>query len=114
MAMVQCKECGSDVSDAAPTCPRCGVTAPGGSCTLVFVRPSLVGFAIKMEVFVGGKSFGLLGPKGRLAVPVPPGQHHFEVTTSHGKSATSTVTASGGETVVTVSVSPMGGKPKFA
>lgn len=29
MAMTACKECGKDVSDAAATCPHCGIISPG-------------------------------------------------------------------------------------
>lgn len=28
MALVKCKECGNDVSDQAPTCPKCGAPVP--------------------------------------------------------------------------------------
>lgn len=28
MAMAKCRECGSDVSDSAKTCPKCGISTP--------------------------------------------------------------------------------------
>ena len=112
MAMIQCKECGSNVSDAAPTCPSCGISSPGGSCTVTFVRTGLNGRLMGMEVYVDGKPCGGLGPTGRITVPVAPGPHQFEVLTSRGGSAASTVTASNGEVVVNVSLG-MTNKPKF-
>lgn len=29
MALVECKECGGQVSDTAPICPHCGMVEPG-------------------------------------------------------------------------------------
>lgn len=43
MAMTKCRECGKDVSKAAPTCPHCGVKRPGGG-----VSPRAVGCAIPL------------------------------------------------------------------
>ena len=36
MSISECKECGVDVSDSAPFCPKCGVPAP----TIVFSKNS--------------------------------------------------------------------------
>jgi len=113
MAIIQCKECDAQVSDSAPTCPHCGVSAPGGSCTVVFSRPSSMGLVVRTEVYVDGQPYGTLRAKGRIAVPVSPGDHHVEIQTSQGKSSVTTISASGGETPVRVSLSALTGKPKF-
>ncbi|TWP32126.1 zinc-ribbon domain-containing protein [Leekyejoonella antrihumi] len=81
MALINCRECGSQISDSATACPRCGVAAPGGSCALVLTRPSLVGGAVRTEVHVDGRPYGNLSARGRVVVPVTPGSHHVEVRT---------------------------------
>lgn len=113
MALVACRECGAEVSDSAPNCPRCGVAAPAGTATLVFHRPGLGNSAIGLEVFVDGQPYGSLrGLGGKLAVDVAPGNHHVELRTSQGKSGVGTVRVGSGETVVTVKLSMMG-SPKI-
>lgn len=34
MALLKCSDCGADVSDAAPTCPRCGRPSPAQAAAL--------------------------------------------------------------------------------
>lgn len=112
MALVKCRECASDVSDSAATCPRCGVSAPAGMATLTFVRTGLRNGAVPVEVFVDGKPYGTMRMKGSVAVPVPPGNHHVELRTGQGKSTVGDVTVSPGDTVLTVTLSVMG-SPRF-
>jgi zinc-ribbon domain len=108
MAMIQCRECGADISDSAATCPKCGVPAPGGTGTLTFIRPQFRNGAIGVEVYVDGQPFGNLRMKGRLSVSVAPGDHHIELLTSQGKSGVGSVTTRSGETTLTVSLSVLG------
>ena len=113
MAMTNCRECGTDVSDAASACPRCGVSAPAGSCTLVVNRPSLMNAIIGTEVYVDGNALGSLRPRGKLSMGVSPGVHTVEVRTSKGSAGSTSVTASGREVSVSVKLSALG-KPKFS
>ena len=112
MAMVQCRECGGRVSDAAPTCPTCGVAAPAGNCSLVFTRSGLMGALVSVSIFVDGQPYGSLRPKGRIEVPVSPGMHHVEVQSSTGKSIVTSVSASG-EVPLDVTFSKLTGAPKL-
>lgn len=108
MALVACRECGSKISDAAATCPQCGVASPAGACSLLFSRPSIVNGIVGIEVFVDGQPYGSLRMRGTVTVPVAPGAHHVEVRTSQGRSKTATVNASNGETVVNVKLNALG------
>ncbi|TWP33002.1 zinc-ribbon domain-containing protein [Leekyejoonella antrihumi] len=112
MALINCRECGNQISDSAVACPRCGVAAPGGNCALVFTRPSLARAAVHAEVHVDGYPYGSLRAHGRIVVPVTPGSHHVEVRTNQGKSGVTTVTVSGGDTELKVGLGLMG-SPKF-
>jgi hypothetical protein len=111
MALVECRECGSQISESAATCPRCGVSAPAGVCSLTFVRSGFVGVAVGVEVFVDGQPFGTIRGRGRVVVPVTPGRHHIEIR-AKGKSTVGSVEASQGETVLNVAMSAMG-SPKL-
>jgi hypothetical protein len=113
MALISCRECRSEISDSAATCPRCGVASPGGAGTMTFVRPSLMGGAVGIEVYVNGQPYGKLRARGRLSVPVPPGNHHVELVSSQGRSSVGTVAAASGDTTVTVKFNAMG-TPKFS
>lgn len=48
MALIKCKECGSEVSDSAKTCPKCGAPVPKGTSLLTVI----VGFILVM-FFIG-------------------------------------------------------------
>ena len=37
MALIACRECGSEVSSSAPYCPRCGVPGPADTLIVVLV-----------------------------------------------------------------------------
>jgi hypothetical protein len=112
MALVKCRECGSQISDSAATCPHCGVSAPAGAASLTFVRPKFTGSAVRIEIFVDGQPFGNIRYKGRVAVPVTPGRHHIELQSSQGKSAVGTIDVSPGDKVLTVTMSAFGA-PRF-
>jgi hypothetical protein len=112
VALVECRECGSQISESAATCPRCGVSAPAGVGSLTFVRSGFVNSGLRVEVFVDGQPFGTIRGKGRVVVPVTPGRHHIELRTGQGKSTVGTVEASPGETVLNVTMSTLG-SPRF-
>lgn len=112
MAMIKCKECGGAVSDTAPSCPHCGTSAPGGSSTLR-VKRTMAGMMIGVELFVDGKPYGALKPRGEMTLPLPPGEHHVEARTSKGKSRTTTVTVTPRGASMTMTLSAMSMTPKF-
>lgn len=108
MALVKCRECSSEISDSAATCPRCGVSAPAGMASLTFVRSGFLNSGIRVEVFVDQKPFGTVRGRTRVVVPVTPGRHHIELRTPQGKSTVGSVQVLRGETVLTVTMSTMG------
>jgi hypothetical protein len=102
MALIVCNECSSSISDRAPACPTCGSPTPGGTSRLVFSRPSFVGAAVSLEVYVDGMPYGRLSPRKSLEIPVAPGSHHVEVINSHGRSGIATIDTAPGATSVKV------------
>lgn len=112
MALVKCRECGSEISESAATCPRCGVSAPAGVASLTFVRYGMLNAALRVEVFVDQQPFGTIRGKTRVVVPLAPGAHHVELRTAKGKSTVGTVEVSHGENVLNVAIGAMG-SPKW-
>jgi hypothetical protein len=112
MALVKCRECSSEISDSAATCPRCGVSAPAGVASLTFIRSGTYGRAVRIEVLVDQKPFGKVRGQPGVVVPVTPGTHHIELRTSSGKSTVGTIEATQGNAVFEVKMSAMG-SPKF-
>lgn len=86
LALVACIECGSNVSDKAPSCPQCGVSNPSGknlSGQLVVRRQfALYSALVSIEVFADRVVVGKVKNGGELAVKLPVGQHEltFEYT----------------------------------
>jgi hypothetical protein len=93
MALVECRECGSDVSDSAATCPHCGVSAPAGEVSLVFIRAGTYGRANRIELFIDQEPLGKIVGGVGLEVLVTPGSHHIELR-SNRKSTVGTIDAS--------------------
>lgn len=66
MALVNCKECGKEVSDKAASCPHCGISAPGLEVQMQentgkFVNPANGRVEeIPGMVFIGSLMFGPL------------------------------------------------------
>lgn len=85
MALVACIECGSNVSDKAPSCPQCGISNPSGknfSGQLIVRRLSAWNAAlVSIEVFVDRVVVGKVKNGGELAVKLPVGEH--ELTFGH-------------------------------
>ena len=110
MALVKCRECSSEISESAATCPRCGVSAPAGVASLTFVRHGVLNAGMKVAVFVDQQSFGMIRGNTNVVVPVTPGHHHIELRTNNRrpKSTVGTVEVSHGDIVLSVRISAMG------
>lgn len=110
MALVACRECGSEISDSATTCPRCGVSAPGGVTALTFERHGALNAGVKVAVFVDQQPFGMIRGRRNVVVPVTPGIHHIELRTTgrRPKSTVGTVEVSHNDIVLSVRVNVLG------
>ena len=76
MALVNCKECGKQVSTTAKTCPHCGVDNPGGLayCILTVHRPSkFSGMAVGVKLYIDGTFVGEIKNGEILNFEVDPG-----------------------------------------
>lgn len=51
MALIKCKECGAEVSDAAKACARCGAPLPKKTSTLTWVIGGFFALVVAMSVF---------------------------------------------------------------
>lgn len=85
MALVACKECGAQIAESAPTCPRCGVTLPSGETgKLVIMRPSAItGMMHPVHVFVDGQVVGEVKNGDTLTLELPIGERQV-VVRGHG------------------------------
>lgn len=108
MAPINCRQCRSNFSAAAASCPRCGTPTPAGTGTLTFLRPGLSSAQIGVEVFVNGQPHGKLRPMGLVSVPLPPGDHHVGLTSSRATSTLATISTGAGDTSVKVGFTVMG------
>jgi hypothetical protein len=81
MALVACKECGAEVAESAPVCPKCGVPSPAGlSCQLKLIRtPAVTGFAHITEAFLDDRSVGRVKMGESITVESSPGRHELVV-----------------------------------
>jgi hypothetical protein len=81
MALTSCIECGSEVSDKAATCPRCGVANPGGKerkGRLVVRR--LWGFSaaiVGIEIYVDRVAIGSVKNGGEIEASVTAGRREI-------------------------------------
>ena len=76
MAMIQCPECGKEISDKALTCPNCGVPINMEMPVKVtFATPSSFKVAPKLEIYVDNEYQGALRKAESLDVEVYPGRH---------------------------------------
>jgi hypothetical protein len=115
MALVQCRECGSRVSDSAGTCPHCGVSGPAGlSLLLVGRKAQLGGAMLSLNLFVDGVPQGNMRPGNVGRFELAPGQHVLEADVPGRGSYTATVTIAPGQTVrAEMSISGFNGAPKI-
>ena len=76
MAMIQCPECGKEISDKALTCPNCGVPINMEMPVRVtFATPSSFKMQPKLEIYVDNNYQGTLRKAESLDVEVYPGRH---------------------------------------
>lgn len=77
MAMAKCRECGTEVSDAAKTCPKCGIAKPVKKTSLMAkIFLGLFGlWVIGLIINAGGSTSTSVSPSTRpsVAAPVVPG-----------------------------------------
>jgi hypothetical protein len=71
MALAKCRECGTEVSDAAKTCPKCGISKPvKKSITLVTPILAIAGLALVGAAFSVYKGIATSGPTQPALVAV--------------------------------------------
>src|SRR5215218_9820784 len=70
MALMPCPECGNEVSDKAPACPRCGVPIFRESKVVVHGYTQQFAINPKVEVFWNGISVGSVKKGERLTLDV--------------------------------------------
>ncbi len=79
MAMIPCRECRKVVSDAAPACPHCGVTSPGGVTELEISRVKRIQTSqVPMVVAVDYEYVATLGSGESIVLKLLPGRHRIE------------------------------------
>ena len=78
MALVTCPDCAQEVSDSAPSCPKCGRPTPGGSCTLSVARPGRMLFLSPLEVKIDGTTVATLNAGQSTSVAISPGNHRLQ------------------------------------
>lgn len=119
MAMVPCPDCGNQVSDSAPACPKCGRQSPGGQARLEIRRVSRFQAALApMEVWIDGTHYGSIKSGKNITLSVAPGIHRVEcllqVPGPPFPAAEEFSVPAGKKLVVVVTPSRMTGKPKFS
>lgn len=116
MALVQCRECGSSVSDAAAACPHCGVAGPAGLCVIRIERKAKLGGAIlKVNLFIDGVPQGSMRPGDSGDFEVQPGQHVIEAEVPGRGSYTATVTLGSRQSAYAeIGTSAFNGAPKIS
>ena len=106
MALISCRECKQQVSDAATTCPRCGIDGPGGTGVLVVTRKTQFHAGIRgIVVTVDGATRGKLMPGQSISVDVTPGRHDLTVENFKGMTTESVHIRPGETTSCTVWIS---------
>lgn len=69
MAMAKCRECGTEVSDEAKTCPKCGISKPVKKTSLaVKILAGIFGIALLGNI-IGGNSGGSSSTDGSASAP---------------------------------------------
>jgi hypothetical protein len=82
MPLVQCKECGKEVSTSATVCPYCGVPNPGvfEPCAVRVHRKSrFFGNPVSMHVYLDNREVGTLQNDQSVSINVDPGYRTITV-----------------------------------
>ena len=116
MPLVTCPDCSQEVSDSAPSCPKCGRPTPGGTCTLNIVRPGKMLFLSPLEVKVDGNHVANLGAGQSTSLAISPGNHRLQCEITPPRQSRKIVAADlqiGGASTTTAEItfSKMTGKP---
>lgn len=83
MAIKPCKECGSQISDKAESCPQCGAKQPKKTSKLALIFAGLVLFAILIGIFGDNKtSQGQVGQNPTQAAEQPPQTQNWQYNTA--------------------------------
>lgn len=114
MAMIQCPECGREISDKASTCPGCGAPVQKPGCTVRFERPRaiLVGTAVSGTVYIDGQRAGSVANGASFEVFLPYGEHSvsfesncaMQLASNRSNAQTLDVPAGAKKVIVTVKV----------
>ena len=82
MALIDCKECGNQVSDAAATCPHCGISLaePQKLGQMVIRREwKLTGTMYSVEIIVDGKPHSHIKQNATISLELEAGKHSVQV-----------------------------------
>lgn len=82
MALISCKECGAQISDAALACPRCGISHPSltkAGKFAIYRKAGTTESVHPVQVVVDGKQAGEVRDGGNLTLDLPSGTHMIEV-----------------------------------
>jgi hypothetical protein len=80
MALIKCKECGSEVSSLAQTCPKCGIAHPGGAGQLVVHRAhGITGAKSSVEIRIDGQPIGVVKNGGTASFDLLAGNYRLDV-----------------------------------
>ena len=113
MALMNCRECQSQVSDAAVTCPRCGVDGPAGTGRLVVTRQKqLMAAILPVSVVIDGVIRGKVSPGQELQLNLSPGAHDVVLGFSKGDVRAAVTIRSGRTATCLASVSKWDGSLK--
>lgn len=111
MALIACSECGSEVSDRAPTCPKCGVPLAADQVHLTVKGfPKRYVGSKEVEVSLNGSKVGSVS-KGAVETIVLPTGGVVEFSTQYmGKRRTQTFNVPNGTTADLIcDFGPLGG-----
>lgn len=84
MALVSCKECGAEVAESAPVCPKCGVQNPAGKTCQVSItrKKALTGAVGTVEIGIDDLS-AQIGNGETLTLDLAAGGHSIEAVSSN-------------------------------
>ena len=116
MAMIQCPECGKEISDKAFTCPNCGVPINMEMPVKVTVQrtKAFFGGGVGIGVAIDGGFLGELGRGRGVDLELYPGRHLLELSQSGGAlkgySNNFEISEGANEVVITVAAGTLGPK----